>query len=68
MNVCKTERQLSPEGREFLNDPILYNALARIAATVNSTPEEYLLRFEKALAEDPDRLFAIFEKLPLVHS
>ena len=64
MNVCKIERLLSPEGKEFLSDPILYSALAKIAATVNSTPEEYLLRFEKALAEDPERMLAIFEKLP----
>jgi hypothetical protein len=64
MNVCKTEHLLSPEGREFLSDPLLYNALAKIAATVNSTPEEYLLRFEKALAEDPERMIEIFEKLP----
>ena len=64
MNTRRTERQLSPEGVAFLSDPLLYNALAKIATTVNSTPEEYLLRFEKALTEDPERMLEIFEKLP----
>lgn len=53
---------LSAEGIKFLNDPVMYAALSAIADSVNSTPEEYLLRFEAALTDDNDDLRDILEK------
>lgn len=53
---------LSPEGREFLADPVMYAALSVIAAAVGASPEEYLARFEKVLLEEPEAIFGTFQK------
>ncbi len=52
---------LSPQGREMLRDPLLFELLSVIAASVGASPREYLIRFEEVLAEDPRAIFGIFE-------
>ena len=52
---------LSTEGRKFLSDPKVKKALSKIAASVGATAEEYLLRFEKILESDPQKILSIFE-------
>lgn len=52
---------LSQEGIEFLKDPVMNVALTVIAASVGVTPEEYLLRFEEVLEENPDILINTVE-------
>lgn len=61
--IKKKKYELSEEGRAFLDDPIVYKALFFISKRVDSTPEEYLMRFERVLKTDPQKLFAIFERL-----
>ena len=53
---------ISEEGYNFLNDPVMYNALKEITTSVGSTPEEYLARFETLLSTSPEIFFALFEK------
>ena len=52
---------LSQEGIVFLKDPVMNAALTVIAASVGVTPEEYLLRFEEVLEENPDILINTVE-------
>lgn len=47
---------LSAEGKALLRDPLLYELLSAVAQTVDVTPEEYLLRFEEVLCDDPDAI------------
>ena len=54
--------KLSSEGFELLNDPFLNRILSSVAASVGVTAEEYLLRFEEVLIENPKAIFDIFEK------
>lgn len=55
-------KRLSNEGVAFLRDPLMYEILYEIAASVGATPEEYLLRFESVLSESPEAIMSIFEK------
>ena len=59
MSLCKNK--LSENGRKFLKDPIMYEALKVISSAVGVTPEEYLLRFEAVLETTPKQVFSIFE-------
>ena len=54
-------RALSAEGLVFLADAEMRTALTEIAASVGVTPEEYLLRFEEVLSENPQAILRIFE-------
>ena len=56
-------RELSGSGKEFLKDPIMYAALTVIVASLDSTPEEYLFRFERALLDKEKELNEVFEKM-----
>ena len=53
---------LSEEGQKLLREPLIYEALSAIAASVGVYAEEYLRQFEKVLSENPDAIFSIFEK------
>jgi hypothetical protein len=59
----KKKTELSEMGKAFLEDPITYKALCLISKKVDSTPEEYLMRFERVLKSNPKKLFAVFEHL-----
>ena len=63
MYVWYNTLSVSEVGKEFLNDSVMLAALTVIAASVNSTPEEYLSRFETALSEKEKGLFEIFESI-----
>ena len=63
MIACKASKTLSEPGLIFLNDPLMYEALCVVAASVGVTPEEYLLRFEEALLEKPKEIFDAFGAL-----
>ena len=56
-NANKT---LTDEGRKFLNDPVMREALTVVATSVGTSAEEYLLRFERILSENPNEIFALF--------
>lgn len=56
-----SKKVLSQEGIKFLNDPVMNAALTVIGASVGVTPEEYLLRFEEVLEENPDMLINTVE-------
>ena len=56
-----TRKELSEEGKALLADPYMVKLLSPIAASVGVTTEEYLLRFELALADMPEAIFNIFE-------
>ena len=55
------KRELSEQGINLLNNPILSAVLSEVAFTAGFTPEEYLLRFEEVLSNTPEKIFAIFE-------
>ena len=55
------KRELSNEGKLFLNDKRLFEALSKIASEVNATPEEYLLRFEEMLETNPELILGVLE-------
>ena len=54
--------KLSFEGLTLLKNPVINKKLSTVAASVGVTAEEYLLRFEEVLAENPKVIFDIFEK------
>ena len=60
--INKTDFELSEHGKRFLSDTVMYEALNIIAAEVGTTAEEYLLRFESALLNNPEKIYSIFER------
>ena len=54
---------LSKEGQALLNDSVVYERLTQIANTVNSTPAEYLYRFEEKLSNSPEEIFSILKEI-----
>jgi hypothetical protein len=39
-----------------------YKALSSVAVSIGASPKEYLLRFGKALSENAEAVFNVFEK------
>lgn len=60
MNEASTSSPLSLEGREFLSDPVMYQALFAICEELKISPEEYLIRFEEVINEEPNKIFSLF--------
>jgi len=63
MTARKASKKLSEQGLIFLRDPLMYEALCAVAASVGATPEEYLLRFEEILLKKPKEIFDAFGAL-----
>lgn len=58
----KPKNKLTEQGLKFLSDPVMYEALSAIAEPIGVSPEEYLLRFEEVMTEQPEAIFGFFEK------
>lgn len=57
------EAQSTEEGNEMiLTNPIMYAFLSECAELAGVTPEEYLLRLEEVLDNNPDELLALLHK------
>ena len=58
----KAYRNLSDEAHRLLKDPIVYERLSKITKAIGVTPEEYLIRFEEVLSENPHSINSTFEE------